>query len=254
MRDRPLHRGRLSCARLHRRTARRRRDRRRLRRSDLPQVRQPARRAAATRDCKSDVCSANVCQATGCNDGRKSGTETDVDCGGAECKKCAASQACAVAGDCATGVCTSLICQASKCDDHVKNGNETDVDCGGGGCAACAAGLEVRSEHRLREQCLRGGCLQATFPLTIVSAGGGSGRVTSTPAAIDCGAKVRSPSPRRERRATERRAQLELDIRRLDRRRVHRNEHVPGHHERGPIGHCHVRARGPRGWSTGRRS
>ena len=182
-------------------------------------------------DCKNDFCSANVCQATGCNDGRKSGTETDVDCGGAECKKCAASQACALAGDCATGVCTSLICQSSKCDDHVKNGNESDVDCGGGGCAACAAGLKcVRNTDCASNACGVGVC-KATFPLTIVL-----GRRRKWSRHVHARGnrlrgQVHGRFPSRERSAAQRRAEPELDVYRLDRRRVHRNEHVPGDHE-----------------------
>ncbi len=141
----------------------------------------------ANPDCKSDFCSGDVCQATGCNDGRKSGSETDVDCGGLECKKCAAGQACGAPGDCATGVCTGLVCQGSKCDDKIKNGSETDVDCGGG-CVTCVAGMKcVRGTDCASGACTAGVC-KATFSLTVVPAGGGSGRVTSTPTGIDCGA------------------------------------------------------------------
>jgi hypothetical protein len=73
-----------------------------------------------------------------CPDGVKNGAETDVDCGGAQCPKCASGKTCAQASDCTSGVC-NVTCRAPACDDTVKNGTETDVDCGGA-CVKCANG------------------------------------------------------------------------------------------------------------------
>ncbi len=73
-----------------------------------------------------------------CTDTTKNGLETDVDCGGGTCGKCAAGKGCAIAADCVSSVCTGGVCTASSCTDTVKNGAETDVDCGGGTCGKCA--------------------------------------------------------------------------------------------------------------------
>jgi len=42
---------------------------------------------------------------TSCIDKRQGGTETDVDCGGADCGPCAPGKTCAATADCASGVC-----------------------------------------------------------------------------------------------------------------------------------------------------
>jgi len=73
-----------------------------------------------------------------CTDQAKNGDETDVDCGGGVCPKCADGKVCLKHADCKSGVCKSGICAAASCTDKVKNGAETDVDCGGGTCPACA--------------------------------------------------------------------------------------------------------------------
>jgi hypothetical protein len=91
-------------------------------------------------DCTSGVCSGTpkVCQTPTCLDTVKNGTETDADCGGSTCPKCATNKACLVANDCVSGVCTAGICTVGGCADSVKNNLETDVDCGGGTCPKCA--------------------------------------------------------------------------------------------------------------------
>ncbi len=75
-----------------------------------------------------------------CTDLIKNGAESDVDCGGGTCPKCALTRACALAADCASGICTGGRCVAPSCTDTAKNGTETDVDCGGGSCPSCADG------------------------------------------------------------------------------------------------------------------
>jgi hypothetical protein len=96
----------------------------------------------AGNDCSSGICTAGICTAPAptCVDGVKNGTETDVDCGGAVCPKCAAGKVCGVASDCANGVCIGGVCAAPSCADGVKNGTETDVDCGGSCATKCAIG------------------------------------------------------------------------------------------------------------------
>jgi hypothetical protein len=60
--------------------------------------------------CPSGVCMGGVCTFS-CFDGLRNGTETDVDCGGATCPKCAFGKRCAAGVDCVTGVCVMGICQ-----------------------------------------------------------------------------------------------------------------------------------------------
>jgi len=63
-----------------------------------------------------------------CANGKKDGTETDVDCGGAGCAPCAKSKVCKAPTDCATGFCTG-----GKCAVCSK-----DANCGGGLCFKAA--------------------------------------------------------------------------------------------------------------------
>ena len=88
--------------------------------------------------------------------------ETDVDCGGAQCGKCANWKMCTEAADCISGVCdethhcvaggckTDTDCAENggtcdpvrgtcvSCSDGEKNGTETDIDCGGSCEKKCA--------------------------------------------------------------------------------------------------------------------
>jgi hypothetical protein len=57
--------------------------------------------------------SAEASSSTGvdpCVDGMKNGSETDVDCGGPVCSKCADGDGCIVPSDCVVGVCTNNQC------------------------------------------------------------------------------------------------------------------------------------------------
>ena len=135
--------------------------------------------------CLSGFCNASsfVCATPAaedpCNDGVLSGSETDVDCGGADCAPCGLSMKCNVPSDCDGGsssavlVCTmdigrpvtsSTSCTAdgdcpngecriypgntalnhcvgtcSDCNDGIMNGIETDIDCGGNCPSRCSA-------------------------------------------------------------------------------------------------------------------
>src|SRR5262249_51640046 len=61
-------------------------------------------------DCQSNNCISGTCQAVGCTDGVKNGAETDIDCGGATCPKCAQGKGCGVNSDCTTNNCVSGTC------------------------------------------------------------------------------------------------------------------------------------------------
>ncbi len=65
--------------------------------------------------------------------------ETDLDCGGADCKDCELGQACVEDGDCREGECLEDFCQQPGCDNTVQDATETDTDCGGD-CKPCTVG------------------------------------------------------------------------------------------------------------------
>jgi hypothetical protein len=80
--------------------------------------------------------------------------ETDVNCGGSTCPKCAIEKKCSVNGDCVSNWCNGGICDdGGTCDDGKKNGGETKIDCGGPICIACLSGcsnkpsLEISGIH-----------------------------------------------------------------------------------------------------------
>lgn len=78
-----------------------------------------------------------------CEDDQRSGTESDVDCGGTCTLKCDVGLACNAATDCASNFChaTTKRCVATQCEDAVKGTDESDVDCGGASsCARCGQG------------------------------------------------------------------------------------------------------------------
>lgn len=54
-----------------------------------------------------------------CRDGKRNGSETDVDCGG-RCQRCVNGQSCRGQDDCDSGLCVSGVCQACV----------EDTDCG----------------------------------------------------------------------------------------------------------------------------
>jgi hypothetical protein len=94
-------------------------------------------------DCASGVCSgipSKKCRPPNCGDLVPNGTETDKDCGGADCvaqgAPCMDGLKCRKSTDCVSGVCKSGVCQAPSCTDGVKNDMETAIDCGGT-CAPC---------------------------------------------------------------------------------------------------------------------
>ncbi|MBN1609298.1 MAG: hypothetical protein JW940_21890 [Polyangiaceae bacterium] len=72
-----------------------------------------------------------------CDDGRKNGSESDIDCGGLECQECATGKACLAGSDCASGQCTRGACEALHCSNLVQDRDEEGVDCGGQDCPAC---------------------------------------------------------------------------------------------------------------------
>lgn len=74
-----------------------------------------------------------------CEDGRRNGQESDVDCGGPDCGPCGLDGGCAQNSDCQSALCARRVCVGGGCRDGVRDGDETDVDCGGS-CVACGPG------------------------------------------------------------------------------------------------------------------
>ncbi|MBI5542422.1 MAG: hypothetical protein HY901_00925 [Deltaproteobacteria bacterium] len=74
-----------------------------------------------------------------CSDGKLSGLETDVDCGGGCPEACAVGEHCVKAQDCLSTFCQASagLCVETGCEDGTRGQEETDVDCGGSRCAAC---------------------------------------------------------------------------------------------------------------------
>jgi hypothetical protein len=65
--------------------------------------------------CPGGSCQGGSCVAatpSTCTDGTKNGSETDIDCGGPRCPRCAINQTCADKRDCTTAYCANGQCQA----------------------------------------------------------------------------------------------------------------------------------------------
>src|SRR5262249_1634041 len=73
-----------------------------------------------------------------CSDGKKNGGETDVDCGGGTCPRCAAGLACLTRNDCTTARCVGGICQ--QCADNSLAVCGTDIGGGPCGCRTHVSG------------------------------------------------------------------------------------------------------------------
>jgi hypothetical protein len=90
--------------------------------------------------------------ATVCSDGRPSGAETGLDCGGG-CPPCGMGEPCDKHSDCVSGACNDGTCQMPTCTDGVKNATEADVDCSGP-CAPCPPGRDCEEDA----DCAEGVC------------------------------------------------------------------------------------------------
>ncbi len=136
-------------------------------------------------DCSSAICTNNVCSAPAgaCNDGMKNGNESDVDCGGPACNKCANGKACGSLVDCTSASCAGGVCAAigPTCTDAMKNAAETDVDCGGNACGKCANGKACLANT----DCLSAGCVGNVC--AAVAATCNDGLKNGAESDVDCG-------------------------------------------------------------------
>ena len=106
-----------------------------------------------------------------CLDGKKSGDETDVDCGGSCPKKCGNGQSCKVNADCDHDRCVGTQCNQGnpydsgaldRCTNSVKDGDETDVDCGGSCAKKCGNGQSCKVNADCdHDRCVGTVCIQA---------------------------------------------------------------------------------------------
>src|SRR5262245_28871072 len=64
-------------------------------------------RSSLDADCDEATCNSGTCTALPCANSVKDGAETDVDCGGGTCRKCAGARACQVGTDCFSGMCVA---------------------------------------------------------------------------------------------------------------------------------------------------
>jgi hypothetical protein len=100
-------------------------------------------------DCASGFCGIRpgngsaygYCVQDHCSDFIVSADETGLDCGGADCAKCAVGARCTVDTDCVSGFRDADFCVAGSCRDRIKSATESGIDCGGSSsCARCFAG------------------------------------------------------------------------------------------------------------------
>jgi hypothetical protein len=112
-----------------------------------------------------------------CASGTRDSDESDVDCGGADCARCAEGDACRAGTDCATLSCgapcflplcqLTRVCLQPTCTDAVKNGQETGPDCGGPTCGKCPGGEACKVNADCASNVCTGGTCEA--PNCVVS-------------------------------------------------------------------------------------
>jgi len=154
-------------------------------------------------DCLSFVCgSSHRCSEAKCNDGLKNGDESDIDCGGSNCGKCANGLDCAVDGDCANAICEAGRCVPPACRNQALDPGETDIDCGGTECGPCAAersclvGSDCQSGSCTASRCGTASCADEVLNQdeTGVDCGGescpGCGAGEACKSGLDCESQV----------------------------------------------------------------
>ncbi len=104
--------------------------------------------------CISNVCKAGRCAAPSPADGRKNGTETDVDCGGSDpaTPRCKAHATCAAPRDCASQLCGTKGRAAGRCLQAPScDGGPGTFSCGLAGDEDCCTSLPVPGGSYLRQ-------------------------------------------------------------------------------------------------------
>lgn len=132
-----------------------------------------------------DFCSGGVC---GCANGFKSGSETDVDCGGNACAKCGSGLKCLAGSDCSSGFCADGVCCDKACSGTCEGCTSAKTGQTTGQCANITNNTDpdnecpntVASSCGTSGMCFNGAC--AFHPASTVCATGTcSGNVESPP-------------------------------------------------------------------------
>jgi hypothetical protein len=108
--------------------------------------------------------------------------ETDIDCGGQSCDKCALDRVCLVDTDCKNESCVQMKCAEPNCSDDEINQDETDTDCGG----LCGATCQVDQRCTLDADCESGTCRA----LRCVEASCSDGKKNNAETDTDCGGSL----------------------------------------------------------------
>jgi hypothetical protein len=103
-----------------------------------------------------------------CNDGKKNGTETDVDCGGGKCSRCGLDKTCNSRDDCISALCTNGVCKACVIND------DCGLDSNGEGCFCRDISTGSRAcTRQLGRFLLNGKCTDCQSPEVCVEMGNG---------------------------------------------------------------------------------
>ena len=111
---------------------------------------------------------ADVAVSPSCDDGKQSGEQTDIDCGGPNCPPCQGGMKCDEGGDCISELCTDGSCEddcadhQTRCDGQCVDTDNNDAHCGQcgepcTGIAVCSGGACVDSCPSGQDAC-NGGC------------------------------------------------------------------------------------------------
>ncbi|AKU98099.1 Tryptophan synthase alpha chain [Labilithrix luteola] len=115
-----------------------------------------------------------------CSNGKKDGSETDVDCGGSCSTKCPSLKGCSTTSDCAASLeCIKQVCASPSASDGVKDGSETDTDCGGPTAPPCDPSKACKVADDCTSKVCTGNICQAPTK--------GDGVKNGTETDVDCG-------------------------------------------------------------------
>ena len=117
----------------------------------------------------SATCTNGTCAASPCANGKRDGQETDVDCGGGVCPKCADGKTCGDGTDCTGGICTNMVCKSpitcaagtANCDGNIANGCEVNTDADPKNCGRCSNVCPLNTPY-----CNKGNCTPVIPPCT----------------------------------------------------------------------------------------
>jgi hypothetical protein len=130
-------------------------------------------------DCPEHVCESGSCRPARCDDGRRNGTETDVDCGGS-CTPCSAGSVCRADSDCSENACQDAHCcggelvDCTRCARRLAGTNKCALS--GDAGPACDAFLQCLSDHPdVCPRRLASGCSNETGAVCSVQSFGGNG-------------------------------------------------------------------------------